>query len=195
MAIGQCSHCGKAVSTEAATCPHCGGSQLTSPEPSPSPSSAFRKPSTPPAAPAQRQVNRPERPASTPVARAVASTSGTGPKLEEMRGLCIILLILDVLGGLLLLFLAFPALVVFGLLGLTVALIARSKGRDTFWWFVYGFGVWLVALPHALLMKPDVVGIEHRQIAEGQRKCPFCAEMIKVDAKVCRYCGRDLPAT
>ena len=28
---------------------------------------------------------------------------------------------------------------------------------------------------------------------EGLRKCPFCSESIKPDAKVCRYCGRDLP--
>ena len=27
------------------------------------------------------------------------------------------------------------------------------------------------------------------------RKCPFCSEDIKPDAKVCRYCGRDLPPT
>lgn len=30
---------------------------------------------------------------------------------------------------------------------------------------------------------------------EATRICPFCAETIKARAKVCRYCGRDLPPT
>ncbi len=26
------------------------------------------------------------------------------------------------------------------------------------------------------------------------RQCPFCAETIKADARICRFCGRELPA-
>lgn len=31
------------------------------------------------------------------------------------------------------------------------------------------------------------------EVAEGMRKCPFCAEIIRSEAKICRFCQRDLP--
>jgi hypothetical protein len=82
------------------------------------------------------------------------------------------------------------ALFVFaGILGIIPAMIASKKGRYAGAWWLYGTLLFIIALPHSLLLEPWQEFTEKR----AERKCPFCAELIKAEAKVCRYCNRDVP--
>lgn len=85
-------------------------------------------------------------------------------------------------------------LVIAVLIGLIPAVIAHGKGHSFGLWWLYGAALFIVALPHAILTRSDLQRIEQRQIAGGMKKCPYCVELIKVDASVCRYCGRDIVA-
>lgn len=68
-------------------------------------------------------------------------------------------------------------------LGLIPALIAKSKGRSFGTWWFYGFIIFIVALPHSLMLSS----------AGGDlKKCPFCAEMIRAEAIKCKHCGSSM---
>lgn len=80
------------------------------------------------------------------------------------------------------------------LMAIAVAAAAGSRGRSRVGWFLYGLLLWPVALVHVLVAAPRAAVLERRALADPRnRKCPFCAEIVKREARVCRHCSRELP--
>lgn len=84
----------------------------------------------------------------------------------------------------------FVWVVVFGAI---VGIIAHCKGKDAMPWFLYGALLFIVALPHVLVTKPNQKALDERKIKNGEKKrCPFCDELINVNAKICHFCKKEL---
>ena len=63
-------------------------------------------------------------------------------------------------------------------------------------WFIYACFAPAIIKSHYLRKGwIEVTGTQTtgKALAPKERKCPFCAELVKHEAVVCRYCGRELP--
>ncbi len=77
-------------------------------------------------------------------------------------------------------------------LGAIPAAIAGHKGRTAALWWVYGALLFPLALVHAGMARRNLSVLDLRRAQEGMRRCSDCAEMVRPQARLCRYCGSEL---
>jgi len=74
-------------------------------------------------------------------------------------------------------------------LGVVTGMIASSKGRPFFGWFLFGALLSIVAIP-AIILAPNLK-TQAQEMARrvNSRLCPECAEPILRVARKCKHCG------
>lgn len=72
-------------------------------------------------------------------------------------------------------------------------MIGSSKGRGGAG-VALGFLLGPIGVIIVAVMSPNKVKVEQKAVSEGgMRKCPFCAELVKAEALICKHCGKNLP--
>jgi hypothetical protein len=70
------------------------------------------------------------------------------------------------------------------LFGCVTGLLAHSKARNALGWFIAGCLIGPFALVVALLPPALKEGVT--------KQCPYCSEVVRSDAHVCRHCRSEL---
>lgn len=77
--------------------------------------------------------------------------------------------------------------------GYFASFLAREKGRDATNWFFLGFLFSFLAIFILIAVPKKQHHRSNNTLSESAsfellKKCPDCAEMVKIDARICRFC-------
>lgn len=74
--------------------------------------------------------------------------------------------------------------------GIVSAMIANSKGNSGCGWFAIGVLLGPIGLLMAFFTSDNELEKNFRK--GNTKKCPYCAEFVKEEARICKHCGRRL---